>query len=235
VNGRPVVDPAFPVDPRVDRLELDGRPVEPAPRRYLMLNKPRGLVTSARDERGRATVYACLDGEEGAWLAPVGRLDRASEGLLLLTNDSTWAARLLDPRTRLPRRYHVQVDRRPDDDLCRRLEAGVMVEGERLAVHSARVLRTGDRYGWVDLTLTRGRNRHIRRLLQALGVGVRRLVRVALGPLALGDLAKGAVRPLTEAELEALRRLIGDPPPGRLEPATLARPSPPRRRLAGRP
>lgn len=211
VNGAHVSDPECPVRAGLDRLEVDGRAVERAPARYLMVNKPRGLVTTARDERGRPTVYACLAEAERAWLAPVGRLDRASEGLLLFTNDTAWAARLLDPQGHLPRVYHVQLDRVPDRALCQALESGVPVPGGRLAVAAARVLRTGARYGWVEVTLTEGRNRQIRRLFEALGVGVRRLVRVSLGPLALGGLAKGASRPLTPAEVEAVRAALRPP------------------------
>jgi 23S rRNA pseudouridine2605 synthase len=210
VNGVFVTDPAFPVRVERDTLEVDGRPVACEPPVYLMLNKPRGLVTTARDERGRPTVYACLPPGQRAWLAPVGRLDKASEGLLLFTNDTAWSARLLDPAGHLPRVYHVQVDRVPDAALCRRAEAGVVVEGRRLAARAARVLRTGGRYGWIEVTLDEGRNRHIRRLLEALGVGVRRLVRVAIGPLALGDLVRGAVRPLAPDELEAVAGALSD-------------------------
>jgi 23S rRNA pseudouridine2605 synthase len=204
VNGVVVTDPSSPVRAADDDLEVDGHAVPRRPPAYLMLNKPRGLVTTARDERGRPTVYACLPAGESGWLAPVGRLDKASEGLLLFTNDTVWSARLLAPASHLPRVYHVQVDRVPNGVLCRRVEAGVVLEGRRLAAHAARVLRTGDRYGWLEVTLTEGRNRHIRRLLQTLGVGVRRLVRVGLGPLVLGDLARGASRYLTAGELEAV-------------------------------
>jgi len=209
VNGAPVSDPERPVDPGLDRLEVDGRAIDRTPPRYLMVNKPRGLVTTARDEQGRATVYACLPEAERTWLAPVGRLDKASEGLLLFTNDTLWAARLLDPAGHLPRVYHVQLDRVPDDGLCRALESGVATAAGRLAVSAARVLRSGGRRGWVEVTLTEGRNRHVRRLLEALGVGVRRLVRVSIGPLTLGDLAKGFARSLTPAEVEALGAAVG--------------------------
>jgi 23S rRNA pseudouridine2605 synthase len=136
----------------------------------------------------------------------VGRLDRASEGLLLLTNDTRWAQRLLDPASHVDKVYHVQVDRVPDDGLAAAMRAGVEAEGERLAAKDARVLRAGTRHGWLEVVLDEGRNRHIRRLLSALDVEVLRLVRVAVGPLRLGDLAKGAWRELTEREREELGR-----------------------------
>jgi 23S rRNA pseudouridine2605 synthase len=169
-----------------------------------MLNKPRGLVTTARDERGRDTVYACLDDPSLPWLAPVGRLDKASEGLLLFANDPEWAARVTAPDTGPPKTYHVQVDRVPDGALLAALTHGVIDDGERLRARSATCLRAGVKHAWLEIVLDEGRNRQIRRLLAALGVSVLRLVRVAIGPLALGALAKGRWRRLTAAEVDAL-------------------------------
>jgi 23S rRNA pseudouridine2605 synthase len=171
-----------------------------------MLNKPRGLVTTRVDPRGRDTVYAALDEASLPFVSPVGRLDKASEGLLLFTNDTRWAARLLDPASGVEKVYHVQIDRAPEDALLARLTEGVDDAGERLAALRASVLRTGGRTGWLEVVLDEGRNRHIRRLLAALGVEVLRLVRVAVGPLPLGDLAKGAWRHLTPEEVRALER-----------------------------
>lgn len=199
VNGRRVMDPEHRTFIGRDRLQLDGAPVQAAAHRYLMLNKPRGVVTTARDERGRDTVYRYLP--EGEWLAPVGRLDKASEGLLLFTNDTAWAHRLLDPASHQPKTYHVQVDCLPDDALLNRLRQGVMVEGEHLSVVRVSLLRLGERNAWLEIVLDEGRNRHIRRLLEALDVRVLRLVRVAIGALALGELPKGAVRELTAEEV----------------------------------
>lgn len=204
VDGRTVRDPEFPVVPGQAKLSIDGRPVPEHRRVYLMLNKPRGLVTSAQDERGRDTVYACLAGSGLPWVAPVGRLDKASEGLLLFCNDPAWAARVTDPATGPCKTYHVQVDRIPDDALLRALEAGVDDDGERLSAHRVALLRAGERNAWLEVVLDEGRNRQIRRLLAAFGIGVLRLVRVAIGPLALGDLGKGEWRELREDEREAL-------------------------------
>ena len=204
VNGQVVRDPEFPVLAGRDRLTLDGKPMAAAAKLYLMLNKPRGLVTSARDEHDRATVYRCLDGAGLPWLAPVGRLDRASEGLLLMCNDPEWAARITDPATGPDKTYHVQVDQVPDAALARLLEAGVVEAGESLRAKSARMLRAGARHGWIEVALDEGRNRHIRRLLGAFNVAVLRLVRVAIGPLQLGTLPKGAWRELSAAEARTL-------------------------------
>lgn len=204
VNGRVVSDPEWPVRAGVDRVEVAGLEVAPPARRYLVLNKPRGLVTTAADERGRDTVYRCFDGADLGWIAPVGRLDKASEGLLLFSNDSGWAARITDPDTGPDKTYHVQVDGRPDEAALARIRAGADVDGERLAAREVRLLRAGDRNAWLEVVLDEGRNRQIRRLLAAHGLGVRRLVRVAIGPLALGELAKGAWRELEADEVAAL-------------------------------
>jgi 23S rRNA pseudouridine2605 synthase len=204
VDGRVVRDPAHRVDPARARLTVDDAAVRAERKVYLALNKPRGLVTTRDDPQGRPTVYACLADASLPFVSPVGRLDRASEGLLLFTNDTRWAQRLLDPASHVDKTYHVQIDRLPDDALLARLRAGVDDDGERLAVKAARVLRAGTRTGWLEIVLDEGRNRHIRRLLGALGAEVLRLVRVAVGPVALGDLAKGAVRELTAAERRAL-------------------------------
>ena len=204
VNGRIVRDVETPVDASRDRIELDGVRVLASERVYLMLNKPRGYVTSASDERGRETVYALLAESGLPWVAPVGRLDKASEGLLLLSNDSVWAARITAPESRLDKTYHVQVDRLPDATLIEALLAGVEDGGERLGVKSVRELRRGEKTAWLEIVLDEGRNRQIRRLLAALDVGVLRLVRVAIGTLALGKLSKGESRPLDAAEQQAL-------------------------------
>jgi 23S rRNA pseudouridine2605 synthase len=166
-----------------------------------MMNKPRGLVTTASDEKGRATVYDLLDsGKDREWVSPVGRLDMASEGLLLLTNDSKWAAQITDPVSHLDKRYHVQVDCVMGNVLLERIKDGVTVGGELLRAKAARILRVGSKNSWLEITLDEGRNRQIRRLLEALGAQVLRLVRVSVGTLELGELKKGAVRHLTEAE-----------------------------------
>ncbi|KFN41793.1 hypothetical protein N790_03040 [Arenimonas malthae CC-JY-1] len=204
VNGRVVLDPEFPVRQGQDRLALDGRPLEAAAPVYVALNKPRGLVTTASDEKGRDTVYACLEGSGLPWLAPVGRLDQASEGLLLMSNDPAWAAAITDPATGPDKTYHVQVDAVPDAALLARLLDGITEDGEHLSAKSATLLRSGGRTAWLEIVLDEGRNRQIRRLLAAHGLGVMRLVRVAIGPLALGDLPKGQWRRLSADEAAAL-------------------------------
>lgn len=190
-----------------DRIEIDDAAVGEAARIYLVMNKPRGLVTTAADEQGRSTVYDLLP-PDVPWVSPVGRLDKASEGLLLLTNDSEWAAGITDPASHLDKTYHVQVNYLADDVLLGKIVRGVPVDGERLRAKGARVLRVGAKNCWLEITLDEGKNRQIRRLLDALGVQVLRLVRVSVGPLSLGDLKKSAVRPLSAAEKLALDQAI---------------------------
>lgn len=201
VNGRRVIDPEHPTT-ATDRLAVDDALVTAVERMVVMLNKPRGLVTTAADERGRPTVYQCLAGLP--WLGPVGRLDQASEGLLLLTNDPGWAAQITDPEHGPIKCYHVQIDRLVDQALLVAINAGVIDRGERLSVVRCELLRSGTRSSWLQIELDEGRNRHLRRLLGALGVGVQRLVRVAIGPLVLGELAKGQWRELSVEEIVAL-------------------------------
>jgi len=203
VNGRLVTDPEFPVNPSSDRITLDGREDTPA-RLVVMLNKPRGLVTTTSDEQGRETVYKCFEGAALPWLAPVGRLDKASEGLLLFSNDPKWAAGITHPASGPDKTYHVQIDRVPDAALLAKLQRGVSVDGERLAAKSARCLRSGQKNAWLEITLDEGRNRQIRRLLSAFDIAVLRLVRVGIGKLQLGDLPKGKWRVVTPPENELL-------------------------------
>ncbi|HSD60702.1 MAG TPA: pseudouridine synthase, partial [Burkholderiales bacterium] len=165
VNGRAAGSASKRVDPNRDRVDVDGKPVRAGEKVYLMLNKPRGLVTTARDEQGRETVYACLAGAGLPRVSPVGRLDKASEGLLLFTSDTRWAARILDPASQLDKTYHVQVAAIPDDAMLRSMERGVRdAEGEAFAVKSARLLRAGSRNAWIEVTLDEGKNRQVRRI-----------------------------------------------------------------------
>ena len=207
VNGVWKRNPETPVQLGQDHIEVDGHAIEVAPKIYLALNKPRGVVTTASDERGRETVYDCLrlpDGSEAKWLAPVGRLDKASEGLLLLTNDSEWAARVTAPDTHLEKTYHVQIACVADEPRLAELRKGVWDKSEFLGAKRVDILRSGERNSWLEIVLEEGKNRHIRRMLERVGIEVLRLVRVAIGPLELGDLKKGESREITDAEKKAL-------------------------------
>jgi 23S rRNA pseudouridine2605 synthase len=207
LNARVYRDPETPTRIEHDKIVVDDLPLKPATKIYLMMNKPRGVVTTASDEKERKTVYDLL-GKSGDWVAPVGRLDKASEGLLLLTNDSEWGACVAAPEMHLEKTYHVQIAALASDELLQDLLRGISVgEADRqelLRAHKAARLRSGQKNCWLEIVLDEGRNRQIRRMLTALGVEVLRLVRVAIGPLELGQLAKGSCRPLTADEKRAL-------------------------------
>lgn len=205
VAGRVVLDPEHPTALDAASIVVDGADARAVDAVFLALNKPRGLVTTARDEHGRDTIYRCLEGLHLPWLAPAGRLDQASEGLLLLSNDPLFNAAVTEPRTPLHKTYHVQVEGLADEALLQRLRAGVLDAGELLQVVRIERLRGGERRTWLEIVLDEGRNRQIRRLLAAVDMAVLRLVRVAIGPVQLGDLAKGAVRALSADEVRLLR------------------------------
>jgi 23S rRNA pseudouridine2605 synthase len=211
LNGGVRRDPETPARLGHDRIAVDGGAVGAEKKTYLMMNKPRGVVATASDEKGRETVYSVLGnaGEAMPWVAPVGRLDKASEGLLLLTNDSEWGARIAAPETHLEKTYHVQIGKVVNERFAQSLITGVTSEdGDFLRARQARLLRAGEKNCWLEIILDEGKNRQIRRMMDALGVEVLRLLRVAIGPLQLGNLVKGQFRPLTAAEKRMLDRSL---------------------------
>jgi 23S rRNA pseudouridine2605 synthase len=205
VNGKTVRDPEAPIHQGKDRITVRGTAVETPDYCYLMMNKPRGLVTTASDERGRQTVYSLVPNHH-QWLSPVGRLDKASEGLLLMTNDSNWAAKISSPETHMEKTYHVQIGSIPDASILRVLISGVVDDGQLLKARRVNFLRKGEKNCWLEIVLDEGKNRQIRRMLSACGIEVMRLVRTAIGSLQLGDLPKGATRDLTVDEKRSLDR-----------------------------
>jgi 23S rRNA pseudouridine2605 synthase len=206
LNGVIIRNPESPVRLGKDRITVEGKPLGPAEKIYLALNKPRGIITTASDEKGRNTVYS-LPPQSLPWIAPVGRLDQASEGLLLFTNDSEWAAQITDPDSHLDKTYHVQVSAMPNERLLQRLQSGVEVErGEIFKAKRASAIRSGEKNSWIEIVLDEGKNRQIRRMFEGLKIEVLRLIRVAIGPLQLGDLPKGAHRSLSQKEKLELHR-----------------------------
>lgn len=205
VNGKTMRDALLRIDPDGDRITVDGERVIAERKVYLMVNKPRGLVTTRDDPEGRGTVYDCLADLDLPFVSPVGRLDKASEGLLLMSNDTRWANGLLDPASHVAKTYHVQIAAAPDEEMLERFRQGAVVDGELLTASSIALLRSGGRTAWLEIVLDEGRNRHIRRLLAAFDIEVLRLVRVAIGRLQLGELAKGKARHLTAEELAMVR------------------------------
>lgn len=204
VNGKTVTNPEQRIDIERDRVSVHGQPVTLTPYVYLMLNKPAGVITTRSDERGRATVFELVEETGVPHLSAVGRLDKESEGLLLLTNDTRWADRIAAPLSHVEKVYHVQIDRVPDVPLLEALLQGVSDRGEELRARSATPLSMTDTDAWLEIVLDEGRNRQIRRLLQAFDIGVLRLVRVAIGDVRLGELPKGGWRHLSPTEVAGL-------------------------------
>ena len=204
VDDRPARGLSQRVDPARARIAVDGTIISAQRRIYLMLNKPRGLVTTRHDPEGRGTVYDCLP-PDLPFLSPVGRLDKASEGLLLLTNDTAWADYLLNPASLVAKTYHVKIDRPATPELLAALASPVQDDGELLTAAGVRLLRASPRSSWIEIVLTEGRNRQVRRMIASRNANVLRLVRTGIGGVILGDLAKGDSRHLSPEDLRILR------------------------------
>lgn len=214
VNGEVVDTLGSKADPGVDDVRVDGRRVRVATHaRYIVLNKPRGYVTTRQDPEGRRTVMDLVSAIR-EYIYPVGRLDYDSEGLLLLTSDGDLAARLMHPRHEVERVYDAIVAGDPSDDTIEKLERGVMIDGRRTAPAKVRrgstVGKRSDVSTRLTLTLFEGRNRQVRRMCAAIGHPVRELIRVRMGPIALGHLPSGRWRDLEPDEVKRLKKLVGD-------------------------
>lgn len=204
VNGERIRDPEARIDIERDHVVVDGVAVAQEEYIYVAMHKPAGVVTTASDERGRRTVFDLLADSALPRLGAVGRLDMESEGLLLFTNDTRWANRVSAPEEHIDKVYHVEIDRVPDVALLDAMTRGVDDRGERLKAKKVDTLEISDDSAWLEITLDEGKNRHIRRMLAARDVGVRRLIRVQIGTIKLGKLKVGTYRELTDAEVASL-------------------------------
>lgn len=208
VDGEVVRWPQRRIQPRRQRVEVDGVPVGDLSRHVVVaLHKPAGYLTTRTDPGGRPTVYDLL-GEVGAWVFPVGRLDRDTAGLLILTNDHRLGQELTDPERHVPKTYHARVRGVPSAEALAVLREGATLE-DGTRCRPARVRALGAARGgstWLEITLTEGKNRQVRRMCALVGHEVEELVRVRIGALALGELARGGWRRLAEPELALLRR-----------------------------
>jgi pseudouridine synthase len=211
VDGKPATR-GMKVDPDRQRITVSGRAVRPRPRRWLAFHKPRGVVTTADDEEGRRTVFDFIPDSGG--LTYVGRLDVMTTGLLLLTTDGEAVHRLTHPRYRVPRRYTALVHGRPTAEVAEAVRGRVMLDGRPVVTEQVRVRPGSAGRSIVDVTLTEGLNRVVRRWAEAMGLKVDRLARLSYGPVRLGDLAPGSFRPLTPREEAGLYRAIGMEPEG---------------------
>ncbi len=209
VNGEVVTQLGTKVNPHRDVIQVDGRALgKPERPVYYLLNKPRGVLSAARDVRGRKTVVDLVQARSR--LYPVGRLDMDSEGLLLLTNDGALALRLAHPRYEHEKEYRVLVAGTPSEEALARLRGGVGLEGGWTRPAQVTIERVSDGNTWLRMVLREGRKRQIRRMVEVVGHEVLRLIRVRMGPLRLGGLAPGAYRPLTREELAAMRHIRQD-------------------------
>jgi pseudouridine synthase len=204
VNGRVEGDPNRWVDLERDRITFDGKPLEKADLTYVLLHKPVGYLTTYRDPEGRRTIYDLLP-DDGRYLFPVGRLDLDTSGLLILTNDTAFAERLTNPDYHVPKTYRVQASRNLSDAQLERLRNGIeLKDGPTRPTIVNRIRDSGGKTTF-EITITEGRNRQVRRMVEALDAKVLKLARIAIGTIPLGELQPGQSRELTPAELDALR------------------------------
>jgi 23S rRNA pseudouridine2605 synthase len=210
VNGKIVDTLGFKADPLKDHIKIDGKRVKGfEPRVTLLLNKPRGYLSTVKDPEGRPTVMDLIKGKK-LRIYPVGRLDFDAEGLLLLTNDGDIAQLLSHPRFSIPRTYWVKVKGIPDEQRLTQLKRGVKLEDGKASVVSFAILRQGGKNSWVQVVVTEGRNRLVKRIFSAIGHPVLKLKRVGFGPIRLGNLPIGQFRFLTPEEIEKIKRLMAN-------------------------
>jgi pseudouridine synthase len=203
VNGRKIQNPEHWVDLERDRITFDGKPLRRAAKTYILLYKPKGYLTTYRDPEGRPTVYDLLE-DAGGWLAPVGRLDLDTSGLLLLTNDTDFAERIMNPDHNVPKTYQVKTATRLTSEQIEQLRQGVELSDGRTRPAAVTRVRDSAKHTFLELTITEGRNRQVRRMIEAVDSKVLKLVRTAIGPIRIGDLPIGKWRTLTTDEVRAL-------------------------------
>ena len=203
VNGTLVRNPDHWIDLKRDRVRVDNRPLVARERVYVLLYKPTGYITSYKDPQGRPTVYDLI-ADVGTFVSPVGRLDLDTSGLLLMTNDNRFAERVTNPDSHVPKTYLVKASTRFTDGQLQQLAAGVDLADGPTRPADVRRVRDSEKYTHFEIALTEGRNRQVRRMVEALGARVLKLVRVRIGPIAIGKLPIGKWRHLTPAEIKAL-------------------------------
>ena len=203
VNGKVVKDADHWVDLERDRITLDGKPLQSAAKLYILLYKPKGYLTTYRDPDGRPTVYDLVT-DAGAWLSPVGRLDLDTSGLLIMTNDTAFAERVMNPEHKVAKTYRVKASPPVGEDGLEQLRRGVQLDDGPARPAEVRRVRDSVTHSFLDLTITEGRNRQVRRMLEAVSSKVSKLVRTAIGPVRIGELPIGKWRALTTEEIVAL-------------------------------
>lgn len=209
VNGKRVQNPDHWVDIDRDRISIDGKPLRAAAKTYILLYKPKGYLTTWKDPQGRSTVYDLI-GDAGTWLSPVGRLDLDTSGLLLMTNDNAFAERITNPDHKVPKTYQIKASTLLSEEQLERLRQGVTLNDGLTRPAAVKRLRDGPKHTFLEMTITEGRNRQVRRMLEAVDSKVSKLVRTAIGPIRIGELPVGKWRPLTPAEFTSLISRSGE-------------------------
>jgi len=200
VNGRVVRNPDQWVEPQSDSIHLDGKRLRPVRKVYILFYKPKGVITSHGDPKGRKTVYDCL-GPDMQWVSPVGRLDKDTSGLLLLTNDTEFASHVTSPESQVPKTYLVKANMLVGDEILSRLSKGIKLkQGVWASPQSVRRVEDRGKYSWLEIVLTEGKNREVRRLLEAVGLVALKLVRTRIGPCTLDGLQVGRWREILPLE-----------------------------------
>ncbi len=205
VNGRVVENPDHWIDFRRDRVAFDGKPLRERERVYVLLYKPTGYITTFRDPEGRATVYDLI-GDVETFVSPVGRLDQDTSGLLILTNDTQFAERLTNPEHKVRKTYLVKCSGVLSDESLEELRRGVELKDGRTLPAIVRRVRDSAKNTHVEIAITEGRNRQVRRMIEAVGSKTLKLVRTAIGPIRIGDLKIGSWRMMTPEEITAVSR-----------------------------
>jgi 23S rRNA pseudouridine2605 synthase len=208
VNGVTILNPDHWVDPERDKFTLDGKALKAARKTYILLYKPKGYLTTWKDPEGRPTVYDLLE-DAREWLSPVGRLDLDTSGLLLMTNDTDLAERLTNPNYHINKTYQVKASTLLSEEQIEQLRQGVDLSDGRTRPAEVKRLRDSGKYTHLELIITEGRNRQVRRMLEAVGSKVLKLVRTAIGPVRIGDLQIGKWRPLTSDEVAGFKNGVG--------------------------
>lgn len=203
VNGIRVLDKGFRINPEKDDILLDGKKLNPPELVYIMLNKPKGIVSTSKDEKGRTTVVDIINSK--VRLYPVGRLDADSKGLILLTNDGDLTNKLTHPKFHIPKTYIALIAGIVDEKKLQNLRNGVVLKDGKTSKSEAKILEQKPERTVVEITIFEGKNRQIRRMCAALKLNLLELKRVSIGPVKLGDLEKGKYRNLTHSEVSALK------------------------------
>lgn len=206
VNGKCETNIQRRVHLKNDTIEMAGAQLVASEKYYFMMNKPRGYVTTTSDEQRRKTVFECFPAHDFPYVFPAGRLDKASEGLLLFTNDSQWAERITAPKFRCEKKYHVQIGTAAYEKILPQLKEGIQSDNDFLVANDVVLVRSGQKNSWLEIVLVEGRNRHIRRMMSALHIKILRLIRISIGTIRLGTLPKGQFRTLTNEEILSIKK-----------------------------